>query len=248
MSWFAHRYKRIRSKWKHLRTYFQTLAEANEIERVTDLKKCQKPVLLLYGFFATRRSISILETRLRADGFDVLCLRLGGFLDLFNTKPIDFLAKQVSQKIETLYKRHRFPKLGIIGYSKGGLVGRYYVSQLEGAHRVHTLITLATSHQGNPWARFGFFSRGLRQMSPRSRFLRHLNKIQSPKSVYTVSIFSELDWVSPPKYSQLEILNDNTVNVPLSHLYHADFVLKRSAYNVILEHLSRGFSRSTSKL
>lgn len=245
MSWLRHRYKRTRYKWKHLKNYFQTLTQANEIERFTDFNRCKKPILLLYGFFATRRSIAILETRLRNDGYDVLCMRLGGLWDLFNTEPVDFLAKKVSQKIESLYHRYPLPKLAIVGYSKGGLVGRYYVSQLGGHHRIHTLITLATSHRGNPWARFGFFSKGLRQMSPGSRFLKRLNQSTVPNSVYLASVYSEKDWVSPAKYSRLPEDEKSFHNIKVSHLYHTDFVIKQSAYKIILEHLRAGFARAT---
>lgn len=248
--WLRHRVKRLQSKVKHLSTYVKTLNRANTIERNTDWNNCRHPVLLLYGFGATRRSLSILETRLRQDGFDVFSLNLGGFLELFNTHPIDAVAQKVAQKIETLCRRYHLPKLSVIGYSKGGMIGRYYVNCLEGHKRVHTLITLATPHQGSPWVLLthlfgvGFFSKGLRQMLPHSRFIKRLNHVPHPDSVYQVSLASKQDRNCPPKYCRLPPPHNGEpiYNVVLPHLCHSDFVIKGSAYREILKHLKAGYA------
>lgn len=248
--WLRHRVKRFRSKVKHLSTYLKTLKQANTIERNNDWNNCRHPVLLLYGFGATRRSLSILETRLRQDGFDVFSLNLGGFLELFNTDPIDALAQKVAKKIERLCHRYRLPKLSIIGYSKGGMIGRYYVNCLEGHKRVHTLITLATPHQGNPWVLIshllgvGLFSQSLRQLLPHSRFIKKLNQTPHPDGVYQVSLASERDRHCPPKYCELAAPNNGEpiYNVVLQNLTHCDFVIKRSAYQEIFKHLKAGYA------
>lgn len=251
--WWRHRIKRLKTKAKHLSNYFKTLAKANAIERQTDLAHCQHPVLLLYGFGATRRSLSILESRLRKDGFDVFSINLGGFMELFNTDPIDGVAKKVADKIEKLCQRYRLPRLSVIGYSKGGLIGRYYVNCLGGSKRVHTLITLASPHQGNPWVLMahllglGFLSKGLRQMLPSSRFIKHLNRTPHADGVYMVSIASAKDKNCPPKYCQLPFSGNckPVYNVTLPHLTHSDFVMKPSAYQEILKHLREGRSSSS---
>lgn len=248
--WVKHRLARLGSKYRNLKFYFKTLSKANKIERQTDWTNSRRPVLLLYGFGATRRSLSILESRLKTDGFDCFSINLGGFLELFNTDPIDRVAKKVAAKIESLCERYRIPRLSIIGYSKGGLIGRYYVSILEGHKRVHTLITLATPHQGNPWALLtnmlglGLLSKGLRQMLPHSRFIKRLNKAAHPESVYMVSIASDQDRNSPPKYCGLPNAENGRpiFNVVLPNLYHTDFLLKQSAYQEITKHLHSGYS------
>lgn len=244
--------RRWRRKLGYLKAYFQTLSRANEIERLTDLRRSRLPILLLYGFGATRRSVSILESRLRKDGFDVFSIKLGGLWDLFNTAPIDKVAQTVSEKIESLCQRHGLPRFAVIGYSKGGLIGRYYVSSLGGDKRVHTLITLATPHGGNPWALFssfcfiGLLSKGVRQMLPRSRFMKEMARRKLPKTVYTVSIFSEKDRTCPPRYSEIPAQNGASVfNVRLPHLHHSDFVIKKSAYETIFKHLQTGLKRFT---
>ncbi|MBI4223704.1 MAG: alpha/beta hydrolase [Deltaproteobacteria bacterium] len=244
-----HRVKRLASRTGHLSHYLKTLHQANNMPKTVDFSRTRRPVLLLYGFGATRRSLSILEARLKCDGFDVFSINLGGFMELFNTGPIDRAAQKVADKIEDLCGRYHLPRISIIGYSKGGLIGRYYVNCLGGNKRVHTLITLATPHQGNPWVLLphffgvGFLSKGLRQMLPRSRFIKKLNRMPHPEDVYAVSIASQRDRQCPPKYCRLpQNGNDRAVfNVVLSQLYHSDFVMKHKAYEEILRHLNAGY-------
>ena len=246
--WLKHRLKRLKAKWRHLNRYFVTLSSANDIERQTDFKNHEHLVLILYGFGATRRSVSILETRLKNDDYGVLSFRLGGLMDLFNTAPIDRLAKEVLKKVERLQQKHQFKKLSIIGYSKGGLIGRYCLSHLNGEQYIHTLITLASPHRGNPWALLssiflvGLFSKGVRQMTPGSKFLRRLNASPLPENVYVSSISSAKDKSCPPSFCRLSNnhAHPRIINVTLPHLYHSDFIIKQSAYHVIRKHLEAG--------
>ena len=157
-----------------IKAYIEFTKHGNRIERRMDFKKPGlKPVLLIHGFGTTRSSMSVLDSRLRTDGFDCFSVNLGGFLGKINTKGIDELALKVKTKIDSLDERYHLPKFAIIGHSKGGLVGRYYVSMLGGNKHAHTLITLGTPHKGNWWALLaaltvvGLVSKSLWQMKNR---------------------------------------------------------------------------------
>jgi triacylglycerol lipase len=242
-------------------TYVRLTLGGNKIEKVTDFDDCKHPILLLYGFGATRRTFAILERRLRNDGFCVFSLNLGGIFDTFNTRCIEELAGHVYDKIESLHRRYRIKKLSVIGHSKGGLIGRYYVQKLGGHKRVDTLITLGTPHHGNPWALLGAFtplillSKSLRQMIPLSSFIRRLKEGNFPKSVHFVSIFSRTDRVAYYKSSILDIPKNskNMKNIELPGMSHADFVIRKNAYETIRKELLNGkplpkLSRKTPKL
>ena len=43
------------------------LSPDETVQRRTDFSRCQRPVLLLYGFLATRRTFEVLERRLRRE-------------------------------------------------------------------------------------------------------------------------------------------------------------------------------------
>lgn len=226
-------------------TYLRLALEGNRVERVTDFAQCKHPVLLIYGFGATRRIFGILEKRLRRDGFCVFSLNLGGLFETFNTRCIEELALHVHEKVERLCEKHKLGKISIVGHSKGGLIGRYYVKRLGGSHRVKALITLGTPHHGNHWAflgafsPLGLFSKSVWQMVPMSGFIRNLKKGPWPKSVKLTSIFSRDDKICFYKSSMLDIpANCNYIkNIELEGLSHSDYIIRKSAYDVIKKEL-----------
>lgn len=235
-------WNRIRGDVRDLHAYIRFAARGNIVDRKTDFSKPNlKPVLLLHGFVTTRRSVSILERRLRDDGFDVFSINLGGFLGRLNTRGIDDLAKLVKEKIDSLSIRYNFGKITIIGHSKGGLIGRYYVSMLGGNERVHTLITLGTPHNGNHFAVLaaltviGLISKSVWQMMPHSRFMKKLRNTPIPKDVQTVSIYSSNDGVVSPEKSMIQIPEGatNIRNIELAGYTHTDYLIKRGVYEVI---------------
>ncbi len=134
----------------------------DRVEKRTDFSNCPRPVLLLHGFFASRRTFDILERRLRRDGYGVFSLHLGGFGGAFNTRGIDEVADLVRAKIERIYARN--PGMGpltIVGHSKGGLVAAYYVKRLGGWRRTRAVVTLGAPHHGTPLAYLGLPLGGL---------------------------------------------------------------------------------------
>ncbi len=229
-------------------TYLRLAMGGNKIERLTDFKDCKHPVLLLYGFGATRRVFNILERRLRRDHFCVFSFNLGGIFDTFNTHCIEEKARLVHEKVERLCERHHLKKISIIGHSKGGLIGRYYIKKLGGDRRVKTLITLGTPHHGNPWVLIGLFSplalvsRSLWQMYPMSPFIRELKKGTWPKSVRFVSMYSKEDRICFYKSAMLDIPKGarHMKNVDLPGMSHSDYIIRKNVYKVIRQELLAG--------
>lgn len=231
--------RRLIRRGKSWGTIVALTLRGNRIERKANLKRCRNPVLLLYGFGATRRTFSILERRLYNDGYTVFSINLGGIFGTFNTDAIQDLAAYVDEKIERLYKKYDFRgKLSIISHSKGGLIGTYYVKRLGGDRRVKLLITLGAPHNGNPWALLALFSpaalifKSIRQMTPMSDFLRRLKIGPFPKRVKLYSIYSKDDRVSPYPSSVVEEAV-NVKNLELEGVSHSEFLIKKNVYNLI---------------
>jgi triacylglycerol lipase len=241
---------RCRRKARYLRGYVDFDRAGNQVRRRTDFSTCPRPVLLLYGLFSTRRSCQVLERRLRRDGYGVFSIDLGGLGGAFNTRGIDQSAERVRDKVERLYARYPMGPLSIIGHSKGGLIGRYYVERLGGDARVRTLITLGTPHHGTPLAYLGcatvgWFAPSVWQMTPRSTFLRRLNLGPWPAGVRLVSLSSRRDACTPFHSATLELGHPGDVaNVELPGLRHRDFLVSRSAYQLVRAELAQGYARS----
>ena len=183
---------------------FDAPGRENRVVRRTDFSGCERPVLLLHGFMTGRRSLEVLERRLRRDGFGPFSLDLGGLARSLNTRGIDDLADLVRSKVERLYAR--YPDLGplsIVGHSKGGLVAAYYVKRLGGWRRTRAVVTLGTPHGGTPKAWLGLplavVARSILQMIPGSPFLARLRQGAWPAQVRLGSIWSRTDdWATYP--------------------------------------------------
>ena len=220
-------------------------AGLNRVEKRTDFSQCERPVLLLYGFFSTRRTFDVLERRLRRDGYGVFSLNLGGLWRSFNTRGIDDLADLVRAKIERIYARN--PGMGpltIVGHSKGGLIAAYYVKKLGGWRRTRTVVTLATPHQGTVAALLGLpialLARSVRQMLPGSAFLRALRDGPWPGGVRLVSIWSREDRFAPFPAALVETHGlPHVANVELTAT-HFEFLLSKRVYEVIRQEIRAG--------
>lgn len=164
--------RRARRELIHLAGYVRVDPRGNSITRRRDFQRCPRPVLLLHGFLSTRRTLGVLEQRLRKDEHCVFSIDLGGARTGLNVRGIPELAAHVQRKVETIYARYEgLGPLTVIGHSKGGLIARYYVSRLGGDARVRNLVTLGTPHNGTRLAylgclAFGWFARSLWQMTP----------------------------------------------------------------------------------
>jgi triacylglycerol lipase len=235
----------LRRQLRYLAGYFD-FGGNNPVPRLTDFGRCGRPVLLLHGFFATRRTLEVLERRLRRDGYCVFSLNLGGLARTFNTRGIDDLGKYVQFKVERIYGRN--PALGpltIIGHSMGGLIGAYYVKKLGGWRRARTLVTLGTPHQGTAAAYaalpVGLLARAVWQMTPTSTFIRELKRGSWPPGVRLVSLYSRDDKVARFPSAVIETFGLPYLrNVEVAARGHREFLYKKRIYDVLIAELRAG--------
>ena len=201
-------------------------------------------VLLIQGFFQTRRVMETLETRLRADGYRVISFHLGCLLGNFNTRGIPALASLIDAKVRRLRERYGIDKLHVIGHSKGGVVARWLVQKAGGHDYARTVITLGSPHHGTPTAAIGaglgllFVSRSLWQLFPRSPLIRELRDGAIPGAIRLVSVYSRSDVVCPWMYSVLTPRDGEDVrNVIVRGLGHMALVEDPYVYGLILREL-----------
>lgn len=239
--------RRLRAEARDLLRYVDLRAIGNDVHRVTDFARCARPVLLLPGFMATRRGLTVLERRLRRDGYYVFSLNLGGLLGTFNTRSIEESALLVREKVERLYRTYDLGPLTIIGHSKGGLIGRYYVKRLGGHERTNALITLGSPHHGTPVAYAGaavtgLFAPSIWQLMPMSRFIRKLKEGAFPAHVRFASIYSKADKVVPFPVGMIEDRGRaNLANIEVPGVTHHDFLTRASVYKAVRAQLELAY-------
>ena len=238
-------FRAMQRQIRYLAGYLE-LGRNAPVRRLTDFGRCRRPVLLLHGLFCTRRSLDVLERRLRRDGYCVFSLNLGGLAQSFNGRGIEHLANHVHLKVERIY--HRNPALGpltIIGHSKGGLIGAYYVKKLGGWRRTRALLTLGSPHGGTAAAYaalpMGVLARSILQMRPSSPFLRELHDGSWPSGVRFVSLYSKKDKVVRFPSSLIETFNLSYLrNVEVDAHGHREFLFRKRVYDVLLTELRQG--------
>ena len=209
-----------------------------------DVGEAGETVLVIQGFFQTRRVMETLENRLRADGYRVISFHLGGLLGNFNTRGVPSLARLVDLKVRRLQERYGLDKIHVIGHSMGGIIGRYLVQRAGGSDYVRTLVTLGSPHHGTPTAAIGagmgllLVSRALWQLFPMSPLIRDLNDSPVPEGVRLVSVYSQHDLVCPWRSSVLTLRDGGSVrNVLVKGLGHMGLVEDPYVYGLVLREL-----------
>lgn len=220
---------------------------SNEVERKTHFQPGDEPVLLIQGFVHTRGTLTVLERRLRRDGFPVFSLNLAGFLGLYNTRPIQELAELVAQKVTRLQARHGLGRISIIAHSMGGLISRYFVQRLEGTQQVKVLVTLGSPHNGTPTAYvaavppLSLVTECGKQMLPGSPLIRELQQLPHPEHTRIVSIYSRADLVCPYRYSIIETRpGDQVRNLCVDGIGHTSLLHSERVYRLIRRELEPG--------
>lgn len=246
--------RRARAELRGALRYVDPRAMSNEVVRSTEFRPGGLPVLLLPGFMSTRRGLTVLERRLRREGYLVFSLNLGGLFNTFNTRSIEELALHVRDKVEKLYQRYDLGPMAIVAHSKGGLVARYYVKRLGGDERCCTVVTLGTPHNGTPAAYlglpfFGLFAPSIWELMPMSPFIARLREGPFPEHVRLASIWSDADRIAPGTAAKVrESGRDDILNFNMRNLAHHEFIFRKKAFEVIREQLRVGFDAALAKI
>lgn len=152
------------------------------------------PVLLIHGIDDTAEIFNSLKIYLSDRGWhDVHAIDLmpsNGDLGL------DILATQVRDYIDA-HLSH-VPEIDVLGFSMGGIVGRYYIQRLGGWARVRRFVTLSSPHNGT-WTGYLRPNAGASQMRPNSHFLRDLNDtVDELRQVEFTSVWTPYDLMIVP--------------------------------------------------
>ncbi|MCB9229737.1 MAG: VTT domain-containing protein [Deltaproteobacteria bacterium] len=238
--------KKGSSLWVRLKAMWNELNE--EIRLNNDIVKHHQhdpdkiPVLLVYGYFSSRRALTVLERILSRRGYEVISFNLGGLLGVFFTRGIRETAAFIDFKLKRQFERHHFDQIHIIAHSKGGLVALWWLLKLQGFRHCQKLITMGTPYQGTllTWLALvtpaGFLFRDLWQMRPGSELLENLREEMIPPGVRIYNFYSNRDRVASgengifrPYQSQ-----DRVTPVPLHHVTHFEFLYRRDVGDALV--------------
>jgi triacylglycerol lipase len=158
----------------------------------------RNPVVLIHGLWDTTAIFKQLTPCLEQQGWQVYSLNLtppDGAL------PLDQLAEQLAAYIEHTFGPNQ--PVDLVGFSMGGIIGRYYLQRLGGLARVQRFVTISSPHKGTISA---FFSRmpGCMQMRIGSAFLNDLNRdLHQLAAVQFTSTWTPFDVMILPAWSSV---------------------------------------------
>ncbi len=239
-------------KLKNLWSYIRVLFEGDRFEWDIDLRTARKPVLLIHGFAMPRQCMAVMEDWLRDQGYEVFAFRLGPA----NFLGVDKAARIIGMKLRHLSRAYGMRKIAIVGHSLGGIVGRAFISLRRGDRIAHTLITLASPHQGHPagrlWRRspVHWFTQVPHDLAPDSDVMKLLRLNPIPPHVYAVSMFSDGDRICPAPICTLDIPegSNHLTNIFIKDMNHVDFLLDPEVCKLVRQHLEEGFRRADALL
>lgn len=230
----------IRSK----RVYQELIEELranNAIIKHQEYRNDSTPVIMLYGFFSSRRTLTILEKLFTTKGFQVMCFNLGGLFGVFNTRSITETAKFIDEKVKRQIERHGFKKVHLVCHSKGGLIALWWALRLGGHKYCDTIITMGTPFKGSILTYLalitplGFIWRDVWQMRPGSKFLRLLHSSPIPDNLRVYCLHSVRDKVARGQDGLFEPTEPSKFvqSVPMNHVVHFEFLFRRDVADVL---------------
>ncbi len=207
-------------------------------ERTHDPKKI--PVFLVYGFFSSRKTLTVLGHLLERRGYEVITFNLGGLFGVFSTKGIPESAELIQAKLKRYLQNHEITELNIIAHSKGGLVALWWLLQLGGHRYCSKLITLGTPFEGTYLTWLGLLSpigalmRDMWQMRPGSDFLQDLKEMSVPEHLKIYNLYSDMDSVARGERGIFKSFSYKQVQpIAMHHVGHEEFLTRRDVCDTL---------------
>ncbi|KAA8885392.1 alpha/beta fold hydrolase [Nocardia colli] len=196
-----------------------------------------RPIVLAHGTFENRLdNWFAMAPRLVAAGYCVYALDFGRGLagTVSGVGPMRASAQEISDFVDRVLATTGAQQVDIVGHSQGGMLPRYYLKNLGGTPKVHTLVGLAPDNHGTTWGLVGLpitlvppatdlVCPSCTEQLPTSDFITQLNSggETQPGVSYTV-IASRYDEFATP-YTTGFLTGPDVDNITLQDVCPGDF-------------------------
>ncbi|GIU41170.1 alpha/beta hydrolase [Shewanella sairae] len=171
-------------------------------------------VVLVHGIFNTGHVMGVLKRRIQQAGHECFSPTLASF---DGRHGIEIAAVSLAKQIDAQFGTNA--KIVLVGFSMGGIVGRYYMQYLGGAARVEQFFGLSVPHNGSYWAYLPYPSKGVKQLRPKSDFLLELAKTETVlEKVKLYSFWTPFDFSVVPSSSSIWPIAENKRFIVILHL------------------------------
>jgi len=149
--------------WQVLNLF--VLKKANQAITISDSKK--PTIVIIPGVYEKWFFMKPLVDYLKQNEYTVYFVDTLGY----NRDAIPEAAARVKELIES----NDLKNVIIVAHSKGGLIGKYFLTALNSDDRVRRLVTINTPFAGSIYASF-FFNKSVRDFSPNSWIIKSLQQ------------------------------------------------------------------------
>lgn len=194
-----------------------------------------RPVVLVHGTFADMSdSWQALSPLLKNNGWCVFALNYGsyegsGSIGIYGVGEIRNSAKELSTFVDKVLTSTGASQVDLVGHSQGGMMPRYYLKNLGGAAKVHTLVGLSPSNHGTTLD--GLFT--LAEFFGATQFTGALCPAceeQAAGSSFIAELNSGGETVPGVEYTVIQTLYDQVVTP-----YTSAFLSGSNVHNVLLQ-------------
>ncbi len=162
----------------------------------------RNPIILIHGLWNTSNIFSSITSKLDEIGIEYFAPTLNHAYGM--TSIID-LSDILNELILEKYGLEK--EIDILGFSMGGVIGRYWLQKFNGYKRTRRLISIGSPHRGTLMAQLvpEFPFKGISEMKINSKFLRELEKNDFfLADIQCISFFTYWDlMVFPPWWTNL---------------------------------------------
>ena len=194
----------------------------------------RNPIILIHGLWNTAEIFSFITTKLDEIGIEYFAPTLK---HEFGRISIVELTNLLNDLILEKYGYEQ--ELDILGFSMGGIIGRYWITKLNGYKRTRRFITVGSPHKGTLTSQMvpKYPFRGISEMKINSHFLRDLSKSDYLfNGINCISFFTYWDlMVFPGWRANL----DSGEKISLKIFKHKNLVRNPEAIRRIIERILR---------
>ena len=192
----------------------------------------RNPIILIHGLWNTSEIFSSITSKLDEKGIEYFAPTLK---HNYGKTSINELAKLLNDLVLEKYGLEE--EIDILGFSMGGIIGRYWIAKLHGYKRTRRFITVGSPHKGTFTSQIvpKYPFKGISEMKINSFLLRDLSKSDFLfKEINCISFFTYWDLMVFPGWRAN--LNSGE-KISLNIYKHKNLVRNPYAVDKILDRL-----------
>jgi len=192
----------------------------------------RNPIILIHGLWNTSSIFSFITSKLDEQGMDYFAPTLN---HSFGMTSIVELTNLMDQLILEKYGLQQ--EIDVLGFSMGGVIGRYWINKFNGYKRTKRFITIGSPHNGTLASQLvpKYPFRGISEMKINSSLLRDLAKYDYfLNDIDCISFFTFWDLMVFPGWRAHLNVGEK---ISLKILKHRNLVRNPAAVDRIIERL-----------